>query len=278
MSTEVPVDEPASIDPAVESAVKENKPIPGTEQFWDKDRGQYKDEGTALAESYAELRKAYTKATQENKTEASPTDEAAESTEESEASDGTGTQDSDDTTAEDVVDAAGLDLDKLREAYSETGEIPAEDKEKIIEQLKPLGVGEEALDLYLQAEKAKADKATQDIYEIVGGQEAYQERIEWARENLSPDEIQAFDAVANSGDTGQIKLAVRGLEAQYVAANGSAPSTHLAGRRAASSSVKPFESQEEATAAVRNPEYQNNPAYRREVSQRLAASVNLRNR
>jgi len=270
MSTEVPVEEAQGIDPEVKSAVEENKPLPGTEKFWDEERGQYRDDGTALAKSYLELQK---KLGGPKEPEEAPKDEPAPETPEKSED-----PKPEDTTAEDVVDAAGLDIDKLRETYDQTGEIPAEDKEKILEQLKPLGVGEEALDLYLQAQKAQADKATQDIYDLVGGQEEYQARIEWARENLSPDEIQAFDAVANSGDTAQIKLAVRGLEAQYVAAVGSAPPTHLSGRRAVSSSAKAFESQEEATAAVRNPEYQNNPAYRREVEQRLAASVNLRSR
>lgn len=272
MSQEVEVQEESAVDPKLAEAVEQNKPYPGTETFWDYERGQYKDGDSGIGKAYALMRAKMSKGEHlESKDEPS---EPAE-TEETQAPE---QPDDSDTTAEQVVDAAGLDIDELRKTYEETGELPQDAKEKILEQLKPLGVGEEGLSLYLEAQKNQASQNTQAIYDIVGGEEAYRERLDWAAQNLSPDEVQAFNAVvdAEKPDLAQIKLAVHGLEARYKEANGNPPTGQVAGRRAVSSAVKPFASQEEATHAVRNPEYRNNPAYRAEVEARLAETVKRR--
>ena len=53
------------------------------------------------------------------------------------------------------------------------------------------------------------------LQDIVGGSEAYQELISWAAGVLSPDDIQAYDQIMQSGDVGDMEEAVRWLYEQY---------------------------------------------------------------
>jgi hypothetical protein len=53
------------------------------------------------------------------------------------------------------------------------------------------------------------------LQDIVGGSEAYQELISWAANVLSPDDIQAYDQIMQSGDVGDMEEAVRWLYEQY---------------------------------------------------------------
>jgi hypothetical protein len=64
----------------------------------------------------------------------------------------------------------------------------------------------------------------QEIVSVVGSKEAYGELQEWAVANLSDEEIDSFNhAVLESGNIGLAKLAVEGLQARYLKANGQAP-------------------------------------------------------
>ena len=65
-------------------------------------------------------------------------------------------------------------------------------------------------------------------------------------------------------------MVAKGLHAQYVAANGSNPS--LVKGNAANSTTNGFQSWQQVSEAMRNPKYANDPAYRQEVSNRLAVS------
>jgi hypothetical protein len=53
------------------------------------------------------------------------------------------------------------------------------------------------------------------LQDIVGGSEAYQELISWAAGVLSPDDIQTYDQIMQSGDVGDMEEAVRWLYEQY---------------------------------------------------------------
>ncbi|CLP71539.1 Uncharacterised protein [Mycobacterium tuberculosis] len=64
-------------------------------------------------------------------------------------------------------------------------------------------------------------------------------------------------------------MAILGLKARYDAANGSEP-TLLGGNAKASEDV--FRSTAELTAAMKDPRYKKDPAYREDVKQKLARS------
>lgn len=125
-----------------------------------------------------------------------------------------------------------------------------------------------------QAEQAQVSSAeVQKIYRQVGGEEAYGEMIAWASENLTAEEIGQYDAVVNGNDYNAIGFAVQALKARYEAENGST------GRRVSGRGRAPqepgFRSHAELAAAIRDPRYRDDPAYRYDVEQKLARSGDL---
>jgi hypothetical protein len=108
------------------------------------------------------------------------------------------------------------------------------------------------------------------MYEIAGGQEGYSQMMEWAAGNLAPSEIEAYNATVDTGDEGITRLAVQGLVARYRSEVGTEPNL-VEGTTSATSGGR-FESAAEVTAAMRDPRYQNDPAYRQRVAQMMARS------
>ena len=117
------------------------------------------------------------------------------------------------------------------------------------------------------------DSQVNEIKTAAGGEEAYAQITEWASNNLQANEINAFDQIINSGSVDAIRLAVNGLRAQYENANGY-EGRMLTGKPA--SEVKDgYRSQAELVRAMNDPKYDNDPAYRQDVMQKLERSNNL---
>ena len=111
-----------------------------------------------------------------------------------------------------------------------------------------------------------------DIQNFAGGAESYQNLIGWASENLDAQYIDAFDSVVDQANAPAIQLMVAGLMATYAENNGY-EGRMLSGRAAQDvGSVQPFRSQAEVVQAMSDPRYDNDPAYRADIMQRLEIS------
>lgn len=117
------------------------------------------------------------------------------------------------------------------------------------------------------------DEQVNSIRQIAGGDQQYQEMLGWAGENLSPDEIAAYDSVMNGGDYASMYWAAQGLKARFGAEVGY-EGKNYSGNRAAKSEPG-FRSQAELARAISDPRYRNDPAYRLDVEDKLARSGNL---
>ena len=107
------------------------------------------------------------------------------------------------------------------------------------------------------------------IYDTVGGKEAYADIVSWAKDTFTAEDIQAYDAMIETGNMSQINLALRGLYLQYTDAMGS-EGNMLQGKPAEAQST--FRSQAELIQAMNDPRYDNDPAYRQDVLDKLGRS------
>lgn len=123
------------------------------------------------------------------------------------------------------------------------------------------------------AAKPLSDADAQDIVKSVGGEKAYGETLAWAAENLTPEEVAAYDNVVNSGNKDAVFFAVQALNQRYRDAVGF-EGKQVSGK-AVKSTVKGFRSQAELARAISDPRYRNDPAYRIDIEERLAASGDL---
>jgi len=107
------------------------------------------------------------------------------------------------------------------------------------------------------------------IKNSVGGEAAYNQLTSWAADNMDPAEIQAFDSLVESGNTTAINFALQALYFRYTDAMGYEGET-LQGKPAQSADV--FRSQAELVRAMNDPRYDQDPAYRQEVIDKLDRS------
>ena len=109
-----------------------------------------------------------------------------------------------------------------------------------------------------------------DIKSSVGGEKQYANVINWAKSNLDGKAINAFDEVVNTGSVEAIKLAVSGLKAQYDNANG--VEGRMVTGKPPTNSGDVFRSQQELVAAMSDPRYDRDPAYRNDIIEKLDRS------
>ena len=118
-----------------------------------------------------------------------------------------------------------------------------------------------------------AEISTAQINQIknsAGGEKAYSNIVNWAKTNLPQEQITAFDEVVNMGSVQAIQLAVSGLKAQYDNANG--VEGRMVTGKAAPQNGDVFRSQAELVRAMSDRRYDNDPAYRQDVIEKLDRS------
>ena len=105
------------------------------------------------------------------------------------------------------------------------------------------------------------------VQNAAGGEANYNRVIEWAANNLPNNQIDAFDSVVDSGNPAAIGIAFQGLQRQYDEANGY--EGRMLQGKPASSRGNVYRSQAELVAAMGDPRYDTDPAYRADVVEKL---------
>ena len=108
------------------------------------------------------------------------------------------------------------------------------------------------------------------VQNAAGGEANYNRVIEWAASNLPDAQVDAFDSVVDSGNPAAIGIAFQGLQRQYDESNGY--EGRMLQGKAASSAGETFRSQAELVAAMGDPRYDTDEAYRNDILQRLDQS------
>ena len=113
----------------------------------------------------------------------------------------------------------------------------------------------------------------QQLQGVVGGQENYTNMIDWAQKSLNETEVNMFDAVMAKGDPLAAFFAVRSLAYAYQDAIGY--DGNVVQGKAPRQNTDQFRSQAEVVAAMGDPRYENDTAYRRDIMEKLDRSPNL---
>ncbi len=166
-----------------------------------------------------------------------------------------------------AVEAAGLDMEALGDKVVKQGDLDEADYEALAKQ----GITKEMVKSYVDGQKALAGQLVSRMHDTVGGEEAFNGLLEWAGENLTKDEVEAFNNTVDNGSEAALKLALEGLQAKHRAAVGSAPK--LVGGKRQASTGDVFRSTAELTEAMRDSRYTTDPAYRADVAAKLNRSA-----
>jgi len=161
--------------------------------------------------------------------------------------------------------------DTIMESYR-TGEWDPEVVDKV-ENMSPVDVANMFLENQ-QAQQQSTPQATESdieqIQQAVGGSEEYRSMIEWAGQNLTEQEVAMYDAVMDRGDPLAMFFAAQALNARYQDAVGY-DGEMLTGT-APRNTADVFRSQAELVAAMSDPRYDKDPAYRADIADKLERS------
>ena len=174
---------------------------------------------------------------------------------------------------EEVPAAVGLITDASAE-YAEKGELSAETMAQFSE-MSTSELVNAYIDMQANApqQQQAADLTEADVNGIknyAGGEASYQELMRWSGENLPEETVASFDALVENGNPGAIRLAVAGLRAEYDRVNG--VDGELLTGKAPSETVDAFRSQAEVVRAMSDPRYDDDPAYRNDIFEKLERS------
>ena len=122
----------------------------------------------------------------------------------------------------------------------------------------------------------QAGQIIKAMFDQVGGEAKYNALAQWAAANIDQDRRQAYDQALKSGNQTQIMQALKSIQYDHMMSNGYEPK--LTGGRAPSLEVRGFQSEAQVVEAMNDPRYSGpnaDPAYIREVEQKMAANPNL---
>ena len=114
------------------------------------------------------------------------------------------------------------------------------------------------------------DEQVGQLKEVAGGEKAYSDMINWAGTNLQKEEIDLFDDVMETGDAASCFFAIQALKYRYDDASG-VEGKMLTGK-APSTKGDQFKSQAQVIEAMNDPRYETDPAFRKEVADKLERS------
>ena len=157
---------------------------------------------------------------------------------------------------DDQEEASDEDEDESPEDEDEgTSEEPTEDTEDEPEEETP----------------SLSEEDTNSILESIGGEKTYEAALEWASDNLSEAEQDAYNRILSTADPNQIRFAVEALVGRF-RSQADFQGRTVSGKPGGGDGAKPFRSRAEVMSAMADPRYDSDPAYRNDIASRLANS------
>jgi hypothetical protein len=225
------------------------RPVHVPEKFWNAETGAIDTE--AWAKSYTEL--------EQKQSQGKPAEAAAAQT----ATD-VSTPPAD---AAEALESKGLNLSDFSTEFAQAGAL----SEASYQKLEAAGIPKPMVDAYIAGQQALATQVRAQGLEAAGGEEQFNAMAAWARNGLTPGELQAYNDAVTSGTVDQAKLAITGLRARYEAANGREPS--LLGGSNANAGNGGYGSTAEMVRDMSDPRYSKDEAFRKQVEAKLSRTT-----
>ena len=236
---------------------KPERPENVPEKFWDAEKGVVNFD--AWSKSYGELEKKFSQGGQE-------VDPKVE-----EGSQESNQPNTDEKTAQEVVENAGLDWEEVTNHVNTTGQLTDEQRAA----LEKIGIPKHVVDGYLESVTIAVEAARNNTFAYVGGGDAeageakLNAALEWASKNLSAEERSFYNQQLKSSTW---KHAVDQLVARSGAAGPTGGEPQMLGGGEPAGSSGGFSSKNEMVKAMSDPRYKADPGYRNQVRQRVALS------
>ena len=178
-----------------------------------------------------------------------------------------------DAEVQDVLGKAGIDFTALSTEFETSGEL----SEATIADLEAKGFPKAVVDQYIAGRQATGEAVVADLYNHTGGQENFDALLAWGGENMSPDEVSAFNAALDSSNMADTKLAIDGVRARMTTAGAwGEPTLVTPSNQNPGTPSTGFTSQADMSEAINKRDgrgrqlYGNDPQYTKQVEARMA--------
>jgi hypothetical protein len=168
--------------------------------------------------------------------------------------------------ADKAVEKAGLDMVSLQQEFAEKGEI----SEASYEALEKAGISKETVDAYVAGQQALVEQVRTQAFTLTDGEDNYNAMVNWAVDNLSPEEIESFNNQVNTRNKGVRETVIRGLYSRFTSENGSGGNLVSGKTTSTPPASQGYASRAEMMTAMNDPKYKTDEAYRKTVADKVA--------
>lgn len=156
-------------------------------------------------------------------------------------------------------------FDKFAEEFASSGEL----SEDSFDELANMGYPREMVETYIKGMQSAQTADANAVMDVAGGTEGYQELTAWAKDNMPDNELLLYNQMVETG-TDNAKMAVEWLMSKREAAEGVEP--NLVSGKSQAPAKDEFRSTAEVVAAMKDARYGKDPAYTRDVEDKLSRS------
>jgi hypothetical protein len=156
-------------------------------------------------------------------------------------------------------------FDKFAEEFASSGEL----SEDSFDELANMGYPREMVETYIKGMQSAQTADANAVMDVAGGSEGYQELTAWAKDNMPENELLLYNQMVETG-TDNAKMAVEWLMSKREAAEGVEP--NLVSGKSQAPAKDEFRSTAEVVAAMKDARYGKDPAYTRDVEDKLSRS------
>ena len=143
-----------------------------------------------------------------------------------------------------------------------------------LSKMDPIEVAKKAMEIRSKSggtqNREFSDTDVQKIHGLVGGQENYNNMMSWANQNVPEQEVNMYDAVMELGNPLAAYFAVQSLALKYQDSSGK--DGQMITGKAPKAQGDVFNSQAEMVKAMEDSRYNDDPAYREAILQKLERS------
>lgn len=156
-------------------------------------------------------------------------------------------------------------FDKFAEEFASSGEL----SDDSFDELSKMGYPKEMVETYIKGMQAAQTADADQVMDVAGGAKGYEELTDWARNNMPENELLLYNQMVATG-TDNAKMAVEWLMSKRESAGDVEPS--LLSGKAQAPAKDEFRSTAEVVAAMKDTRYGKDPAYTRDVEEKLGRS------
>ena len=149
--------------------------------------------------------------------------------------------------------------------FNETGSL----SDKTIETLEKQGVSKQYIDTYMQGLNAMASQFEQKAFEATNGEDNYKSMQDWITNNLSEQEVSIFNNGVSADDQTAL-FTIKNMYARFQSET-KEPNINLGDTNVSGQGVS-YESLAQMKADMRDPRYDSDPAFRKQVQDKISRS------